>query len=84
MLRKVWSFVAILAVLGMLFIALPHLPSMSFTTWDGVFSVAWLGLAGCVIAGQSLELRRKRKRPAAKLPLRQPKPITYRRTRADS
>ncbi|MBS3949544.1 MAG: hypothetical protein KGZ53_02595, partial [Peptococcaceae bacterium] len=65
--RKLWSFIAILAVFGMLIIALPQLPSISFTRADGLFSVFWLVLAGCVMAGQSQELRRKRKKRSAKL-----------------
>lgn len=87
MVRKVWSFVGALSVLGLVFVALPQLPALSLTRWDGVFSLAWLLLASCVLVGHSRELfrvRPRKKRNVAIVSLRPPRRVQPHRMRGQS
>lgn len=82
--RRFWSFMAILTVLGLVFIALPQLPYLSFTKMDGVFSILWLFMAGCAILGHAGELRKRPKKRTAQYKLREPKVPNRTRVRGSS
>jgi len=72
MVKKLWSLVAILSVLGMVYFALPELSPANLHTGEGLFSLAWLVLAGFALIGHGLELRktRGRKKKMAQVALR--------------
>jgi|GEM_PF-2240618 len=75
--QKLWSIVALLSVIGMFTIALPRLSPASLYTGEGLFSLAWLVLAGGVLISHGLELRKRRghKKRVATVSLRPPKTI---------
>lgn len=78
MVRKIWAFVGTLSVFGLVFIALPQLPTLSLSRWDGLFSVAWLLLASLIFMGHGTELlktRPKKKRNVATVSLRPPRRV---------
>jgi len=77
--KKLGSLVAVLAVLGMFYFALPRLSPANLHTGEGLFSLAWLVLAGCVLIGHGLELRkiRGRKKKMAIVSLRPPKTLGH-------
>jgi hypothetical protein len=75
--KKAWSLAAVAVLAGMVLYAVPRLPEIHFTGWEGLFSIAWLGLAGCVAAGHIRQLRLPGKKYAT-IKMRKPKRVMER------
>lgn len=79
--KKAWSTVALVVLIGMLLYAFPKLPEISLTGWDGLFSVAWLGLAGCVAVAHVRRLKMPKRQKYATMKMRKPKKIVHKQQR---